>query len=215
MNALSAIGVFLQGVGTVLGAIAVIVAGILGASSLKKWRAQKIADRKFDQAERIIVAAYNVRRDLAYLRNPFISARELADAERQLIDSDLGLTEDPDRRKPFITQQAYFSRLNAAFENRKQLLDCQPMARALFGERLEGALETLGQQFGVVQASLEFLPSLSSGSDDPEFRKQIYRTITRGHQSAENEVDRTIADQIKTVEDICLPILRLGGTEEN
>lgn len=128
-------GVFLQGVGTVLGAIAVIVAGFLGASGVNKWRAQKITDRKIDQAERIVVAAYNVRRDLYSLRSALISVRELAEAEKQLIDGE-GLTLESSERKKLVIQQVYYNRLNAAYEDRKQLYECQAMARALFGEEL-------------------------------------------------------------------------------
>lgn len=207
MSAWADVGVFLQGLGTILGAIAVIVAGFLGASSVNKWRAQKITDRKIEQAERIVVAAYNVRRDLHNLRSALISVRELAGAEKQLVDGE-GLTTESSERKKLVIQQVYYNRLNAAYDNRKQLFECQAMARALFGEELELAIEKLGSQFGIVQSYIDLHQDLAS-VDDPKFRKEVRAAMTRGLYKEENEIDREIARQVKIIEDECIPVLRI------
>ncbi|MBW9072191.1 hypothetical protein [Agrobacterium deltaense] len=200
-------GVFLQGIGTVAGALAVIVAAVLGANSVSKWRAQKITDRMIDQAERIVVAAYGVRRDLYNLRSPFLSARELDEAENQLIDGP-GLTLEGTERKKIIVQQVYYNRLNAAYENRRQLFECQAMARALFGEELELAIETLGSQFGIVQSYID-LHQHFGPVDDLKFQKEARAAMTRGLYKEDNEIDREIAKQVKIIEDTCIPVLRI------
>ena len=48
----------LQGEGTIVGAVAVIVAAIIGGTTFKSWRRQQVTGRKLSQAERILEATY-------------------------------------------------------------------------------------------------------------------------------------------------------------
>src|SRR4051794_33497183 len=80
----AATGAMLQGEGTLLGAVAVIVAAVVGGSTFKSWRRQEVAGRKLAQAERILEATYKARRALGYIRSPMMWGNELKVAEDAL-----------------------------------------------------------------------------------------------------------------------------------
>lgn len=208
----SATGTMLQGIGTVIGAIAVIAAAMIGSRTFDSWKRQKIAERHIDQAERILTATYKVRQKLSFVRSPAMWGHETENAEEQLKENgEWEKVHTASERKSLATAQAYYNRLNAARDDQRALQECQPMARAFFGERLEKALEKLNSQFWSVQVYVDANRSDKTG-DDLEFRRKIESTIWEGYPSvAENEIDQIVAAQIKTIEDICVPVLRLAG----
>lgn len=205
-----ATGTMLQGIGAIAGAVTVMVAALIGANSFAKWRQQKIAERRIEQAERILTATYNVRRGLSRVRNPMMWAHETDKAEEQLKESgEWGAAEDDGSRRRLAKTQAYYNRLNRELENRQTLDTCLPMARALFSEDLEKALEKLNHQFWTVQVYVDAYLRDSVGSERP-FRQKIDQAIYEGYPGTEeNEVDTTVKQSVKTIEDACLPILRL------
>src|SRR5690349_14918467 len=83
----STTGEMLQGVGSVLGPVAVGIAAWVGGNTFKSWRQQKLAERRIDQAERILTATYKVRRGLSHIRNPMMLAHEFDGAETNLKES--------------------------------------------------------------------------------------------------------------------------------
>jgi hypothetical protein len=114
-------------------------------------------------------------------------------------------------RDRFRTTQAYWNRLNSNRDARVSMEECQPMARALFGEELEQAIEKLNRQFHTVHVYIQANHS-DRTAGNPEHREKIDRTIWSGYPSPEeNEMDGIIAAQVKVIEDICLPVLRLEG----
>lgn len=209
----AATGTMLQGIGTVIGAIAVIVAAFIGANTFKGWRQQKLSERRIEQAERILTAAYRVRRDLSRVRSPMMHGHELADAEDSLKKNGEWdkITGGDKERQRFTITQAYYNRLGRTRDNQLALEECQPMARALFGEQLEKALEKLNHQFWTVRVFVDANHHDRSGADQ-DFRRKIDTSIWEGYPSSEeNEVDKTIAAQMNAIEDVCVPVLRLEG----
>lgn len=204
----SAVGSVLQGVGTLTGAIAVIVAAKVGSSTFDNWRQQKLSERRIEQAERILTATYKARRGLSYVRNPMIWAHELVAAEEKLKESGNWPASENEQSR-LKTAQAYYNRLNAELDNRRALEECQPMARALFSEELEKAMELLNQQFHMVRVFVD-ANARDRGNPDSKFSEKIDAAIFEGYPSPEeNEMDKTIAEQVKVVEGICVPVLRL------
>ena len=206
----AATGTMLQGIWTILGALSVGGAAWFGSRTFKAWRQQKLAERRIDQAERILTATYKVRRGLERVRSPMMMGHEFDAAEATLRDTgqwDEALGE-AERRK-LAEAQAYYMRLNSTSDDRRLLEECQPMARALFGEQLEKALETLNKQFWTVKVYVDANHHDKSGADRA-FRRKIESTIWTGYPSKEeNEIDQTVDAQIKIIEDICVPVLRL------
>ena len=206
----SATGQMLQGVGAVLGPIAVGIAAWVGASTFKRWRQQKLAERRIEQAERILTATYKVRRHLSYVRNPAMWANELDAAEKRLKETgEWDKADDEQERKRLTTAQAYYLRIGAAKDDRQALDECLPMARALFGEKLEQGLEKLNRQFWSVQVMVD-ANLRDRGIADQKFREKIDAAIFEGYPSEEeNEIDKTIKEQVNIIEDACVPVLRL------
>lgn len=131
-------------------------------------------------------------------------------AQRQLEENgEWGKAVNEADQKSLATTQAYYNRLNAARSDQVELETCQPMARALFGEPLEQAIEKLLHQFWSVKVYVDANHQDKRGAD-AEFRLKIESTIWEGYPSKEeNQVDRLIAEQIEIIERVCLPALRL------
>lgn len=211
VDTMNALGVLLQGIGTLVGAVAVIVASYIGANTFAKWRRQKVAERRFEHAERIAIASYNVRRQLRYIRHGYLSDYELYAAEQRLLSAKVQLPLGGELRKRQIIVEVYTHRLEAAKNELSDLQACVPIARAVFGPELEEALEKLGLQFNKIRAHLDIKAIFDPTNDDTGFAKEIQATLTSGFKIAGfNEMDDLIAEQSRIVEGICLPILREG-----
>ena len=204
----TALGNVLSGAGAIVGAVAVIAAAWFGASTFNSWRTQTLSARRIEQAERILTATYKVRRGLSYVRQPIMWASDLLAAEDYLKENGQ-LPSDDQRKQKLTSAQVYFTRLNTTLDDRRALDECLPMARALFGEPLELALDSLNRQFQIVNASAEAQYRFEENTDRTH-RDKVEATLWAGYPSPEqNEMDRTIASLVKGIEDICVPVLRL------
>jgi hypothetical protein len=204
-----ATGSMLQGLGTLLGALAVLIAAKLGANTFQSWKREKLAEKHIDQATLILTAAYRARRALQYVRGIMMWGHELTSAEDKLKEDGSWLVQTDDRKKRLITAQAYYNRLNRTKEEQGELDRCLPMARALFGEELEKAIETLNHQFWVVQVDVDSYVD-DDGISDPSFSKKIRRGMYAIEPSNGeiNEVSKAVEEAVSTIERLCLPTLR-------
>ena len=201
-------GAMLQGWGTIGGVVAVLAAASMGFSA---WKRQKLAERYSDHAEAILEAAYNGRRGLAQFRSPWMSGSELAAAEKVLDERDAawGTGLSAERKKRLITTQAYFVRYDRLADVRTKLADRMPMARALFGDELEGAVERLLQQFWIVRNYAEAYADDWNGKD-AELTAKICHALHEDPRAGQpGEVSDVTAASMETIERICVPKLRL------
>lgn len=207
-------GVMLQGIGTVIGAISVIVAAIIGSRTFGSWKRQTLSGRHIDQAERILTATYNARRGLSHLRSPVTLPHELYAAELQLKENGQWDKTFPEsERRNLAMAHALYNRLNSTRDYQRALQECQPMARAFFGERLEKAIEKLNHQYWTVKVYIDAYQIDKSGADT-EFRRKVESAIWEGYPPDEvNEVDQIIASQVNLIEEICVPVLRMGHSK--
>jgi len=204
----TATGTMLQGIGTLVGAAAVLIAAWLGATTFESWRKQKVGERKLFQAERILEATYKARRALRYVRGIMMWAHELTAAESTLNDDPHWQAQIDAKQKRLVTAQAYFNRINRTKEEREALDQCLPMARALFGEELEQAIESLNHQFWIVQVDVESY--IDDDGSDPDFTRKIRRGMyeIKPPEGEVNEVTEAIEKSVETIEKHCLPVLR-------
>ena len=204
-----ATGAMLQGWGTLIGAIAVFWAAKKGADTFDSWKRQKVAERKLEQAERILTATYKARRALSFVRGVMMWGHELDAAEAKLKE-DLAQwnQQDEARQRRLRTAQAYFNRLRKTKPEQDELVECVPVGRALFGMRLEAALEKLCTQFWIVQIDVD--SSIDDLGEDVEFTKKIRRGMydVSPREGERNEVSAAIALAVLEIEEICLPSLR-------
>jgi hypothetical protein len=201
------IGAVLQGVGALAQAFAIGFAAWVASDTYKGWRKQKLSERRIEQAERILTAAYNARRALGYVRSPLMEAHELSAAEAHLVKQASWETVDAKQKQRLVSAQGYYNRLNAVLEERRAVEECLPMARALFGEQVEKALELLNRQFRMVRIAVE---SNSRDGNDREFSRSLREDISSYSGSDRpNEMNVIIEAQVKQIEDALLPVLRL------
>lgn len=205
----------LQGLGTLAGVGAVIWAAHKGASTFDGWRRQKIAERKQEQAERILTATYKCRRALEYVRGWMIWGHENHAAEQQ-VKEEAGWSEQTENvQKRLVRGQAFYNRLNRIKDERAELDQCLPMARALFGEELEQALENLNHQFWIVQVHVDSYIDDEDGTDK-DFTAKIHRVMyaVTPRDGEVNEVTHAVETSVAAIERICLPVLRLEAQTE-
>jgi len=206
----AATGTMLQGIGTIGGVGAVVWAAIKGANTYGAWRTQKLAERKLDQAERILTATYKARRGLAYVRGVMMWGHELHAAEEQMKEKEGWDAQTKERQERLVTAQAFYNRINRTKEERDALDECLPMARALFGEDLEQAIENLNRQFWIVQVNVDSYVD-DEGGTDAEFTKKLRRGMyaTSPPEGEVNEVTEAMKAAVAMIERNCLPVLRL------
>jgi hypothetical protein len=206
------IGIVLQGVGSLAQAAAIFVAACFASNTYSSWRKQRLSERKIEQAERILSATYNERRALEIIRNPLVAPWEISAASDSFQDSadDLKSLSEPEKKRLRL-YNAYANRFNGTLEQRKAIESCLPMARALFGEDLERALEDLNRQFHF------FFVAIDEGYDDsgrdPDFTKIIRSTLSSSKSTGSpNEMNETISKLVEEVEMKLLPVLRLDAS---
>ena len=115
-------GTMLYGIGTILGALAIFGAAVIGSNTFNRWRQQKLAERRIEQAERILTATYKVRRGLSYVRGPAMWAHELETSEEQLkANGEWNNASGESERRKLATAQAYYNRLKQTRDAQKAL----------------------------------------------------------------------------------------------
>jgi len=206
----AATGAMLQGWGTLAGVGAVIWAAHKGASTFDNWRKQKIAERKQEQAERILIATYKYRRALESVRVYITLPHERHAAEYQLKEEDGWSQLAESLQKRLVTAQVFYNRINHIKDEVAELDQCLPMARALFGEELEHALLELYKQFRIVWVHVNSYADDQDGTDE-EFTAKINRVMydVTPPKGEVNEVTQATETSVDAIERICLPVLRL------
>ena len=204
----SATGEMLQGVGANVGGVAIIIAAWFGSNTFENWKKQKISEQKFLYAEKILTSVYKARRELSFVRSSFMSAEELAEADKKLVARNELDDLSKDRRDKLRVLQAVYMRLDRALESRKDLEECYPFARAIFGEKLDEDLQALNHVFHSVRVFAD--AQAEDRGHDPKFAKTIQTHLYEGYSGeGENDVDTKIKNLVSEIERMCFPVLRI------
>ena len=201
-----ATGDLFSGIGTTLGAVAVIVTATKAADTFKQWKAQTLGGRKIEQAERILTATYEAKDALEYARGVMTWAHELDKAREEVSKLARWSASTKNEQDRLIHAQARINRLNTISDKQKPLVECMPMGKALFGDELHKALTDFHHQFWVLQTYIEAYVDDERGTD-ANFSKRI-RDAIFGGRSEDNEISAVVKTSIKTIENHCLPVLR-------
>lgn len=212
MSGPSEIGLVLQGVGALAQAFAIYFAAWMASNTFDGWRRQKVAERRIEHAERILGATYKARRALEYVRSPMMESHELHSAEKALENRDFWMTLDENRKLKYKMAQGYYSRLNAVLDDRRKVEESLPMARALFGEKVERALEQINRQFTIIGDAVDIYKDYEDDTDR-EFARSLREKIsTVDSTDRPNKMNLLVEEQVKIIETALIPLLRL---EEN
>ena len=200
----SATGDMLSGIGAVGGAVTALVAAILAKNTVESWKQQKVAERKFEHAERTLVATYNAREALAHVRSPLIHAHELHSARQELEASPEWTTVDDAKQDRMITAQAMVNRMahtQAAFT---ELAACIPFAKAMFGNDLEEALRELHRQRWIVRTYIDAYVDGGDGDWMVEVRSELWNSM----DAPKGKVSDAVAQAMAVIEGTCLAALK-------
>lgn len=202
----SATGAMLSGWGTLLGVGAVLWAANKAANTFHAWKKQKVAERKFELAEKILTATYHANEALNFVRHAATFGHELDEA-RKTVEAFEGWAGMPKaRQERLVLAQSKFIRLRNTKDRQDALIDCLPMAEALFDLELEQAITTLHHQFWCFQVDLEAY--VDDEGLDAEFTKQIRGAIWKVAKNVDEAINKATNESIATIKKHCLPMMR-------
>lgn len=208
-----ATGTMLQGIGTIIGALAVIVAALVGGNTFRAWRRQQLVQRHMALAERIMTAIFNARKEFSAARSPLMTGAELEAAEKELIASGFDLASMNDAEASRLRSgQAYLARVNRFTGTWKELEASKASAFAFFGGDLPKEIDRILRQVHVFRVDAQEY-AVDSGTDR-EFTRSLRRTLSssRGREDAD-EVAAEVDDAIKAIEDRLRPFLQEVASE--
>ena len=215
----SATGSMIAGIGTSIGAGAVIYAAHKGADTFNEWRRQKHHERCISLAEEILTLTYKLKRAFEGIRSPAIFAGEMSEIAEKLRESGLiDREEEPDQL--LTTAQAALSRTDFHRGLFDRLLDNIPVAKAIFGDQVADQMNVFWSlRVRITTAAHSYVRdrrSLPAGSDrqlrQQERRERNENILWAGGD--ENGIDQFEVDLVGAIahlERFLLPILRGGN----
>lgn len=195
-------GDFLSGVGTLIGAVAVIYGATQG---FKQWRRQKLAERNMESADHILAAAFGARRAIESVRHSWMDGREHIAAREQLKDAPRYIAADQDKKHRLETAQAYINRLRESAKFQEALDECQTTTLAMLDEELTNAIKFFVRQFWFVQVYVEAYADITDPHE--KFSRQIQAAMFQKQRDSDEEISVNVAQSMKTIEERCKPHL--------
>ena len=203
----SATGSMLSGIGTLVGAGAVVWAANKAADTFESWKKQKITERHIEQAERILTATYEANDALNYARGRFIHGWEIDEARKQEEEHSNWLSFLDVKQRRIAHARARLNRLRNCKDEQEALRLCRPMAKALWGEELHKALTDFHHQFWILETYIQAYANDEDGTDS-NFTKKISQAIASSTDDRDDEISTEMARCLKKIENTLLPVLR-------
>lgn len=207
---LSGIGQIASAIATLIGAAAVIWAAHIGKSKYEDWRRQQVVSRRFDRAEQLMAAVYQAQAALKRIRRDLTPGEIIAAGE--LIPQRL---HEQDPHGSYRYSQAYYTRLIAERDHRRNLLDQLPIAKAYFyGLHVEDKLNALAFQFDLLNVRVV---ELTQRELDGEASAELNRLLFSPHplstppdEVPEDPFAEKVQQLVEELEAICLKDIRDG-----
>lgn len=197
----SATGDMLSGLGTVGGAVAVLIAASLGKSTFEAWKRQKIEERRTELAETALILAYKIQDAMSFIRSPVSLGDENDAAERILREQGLVTDHTGQERLHFLKiAQVILSRINAKASLYDELAELRPRIRAIFNQETEAYLATLWAETAKVRGAA--VSYAHSGRGHYRTEEQAEQAMERSRSlEAKFWEDSEIGDDGELVED--------------
>lgn len=202
----SATGTMIGGLGGFASAAAIVWAAHRASDTLENWKRQKRSERKFEHAELVLSATTRVRHALEHMRSPLMQGFEIQNAERELSKIEEW---DPaeDQRRRDIYGQALVNRIIETEADWDALRETLPLAKALFSDELESAIEELHQQRWIFRTYVDAYTD--DRGDDREWSLEIRSNLNQtARELGDDRISTSVRSSIDAIERICLPVLR-------
>lgn len=203
----------LQGLGTLAGAFAVLIAALIGGSTFRSWRRQQIMQRQIPLAERILIAAFEARERLQEVRSPLISGNEQDIARNSILNNGLDISKfDEKRKSKVVIAQVYHERLNKHSDFWIDLQSCKASAYAYFG------LETVNDIDKILFSVSSVRTAAESTADDDEsnaeFSKYLRQTLSFSRIGGDvDQLGKEVEEAVISIENRLKPILAESASE--
>jgi hypothetical protein len=150
----AATGAWMQAWAGFANAAVIAFAAYKGAQTFQSWLKQRQTERRIAVAERILTFAYRAKDTFRSMRSPAIFGGEVTRAKEMLKDEDEYQNKPEGERKLMETAQVMLSRVGKESALWHELFECLPLARAFFGDEVEGGLRSIWAQHSKIWASI-------------------------------------------------------------
>lgn len=212
---ISALGSLLSGVGTLLGAAAVIFAAIVGTGTFRAWKRQQILQRQMDLAEEILSIAFRARSAIQSIRSTRESNQEILKAfeETQTFGVDIINAPGP---HPSRVQTAFviLRRLDHynTLWNDLEILKARGWAH--FDKSIMTSLNTISYQVEAIrEAADSYVNEYLSEEDRVKYGVILRRLPIKEMLGKQDTVALALAGAVKTIEDKLKPLITSNSND--
>jgi hypothetical protein len=200
----------LQGIGTIIGAVAVIVAAIIGGGTLRSWRRQQLLQRHMDLADCILTLAVRAKDEIRSIRSPLKTSSELTEAGKTLEANGFvkaAIEEFQWRR--LESAQATHMRVDFHQTTWTDLQSIKHSAYVYFGEDISKHIEAILHQVHVIRVDADAYAYAEGDGGDQEFGKKLMQTLSWGRARGNaDELGNQIDNAVSQIELKFRPLLR-------
>jgi hypothetical protein len=205
----SAIGSLLSGIGTMLGAAAVIFAAIVGTGTFRAWKRQQIIQRQMDIAEQILSIAFRARAAIQAVRSSRESNQELIKAfnETQAFGVDIINSPGP---HPSRVQAAFIimRRLDSYDQIWNELENLKARGWAHFDHSIMTSLNVISYQVDAIREAADaYVNEGLSEEDRIKYGIILKRLSLNEALGKPDTVTLEIAGAVKTIESELKPLI--------
>lgn len=193
------------------GAAALVGAGV-AVAGLRTWRAQLRGQTEYNLARRVLRGVFEIRDQIAVVRNPFIPGQEMVAAfkEAGVEPQDGNLIRDQ-RMSGFVYQQRWKGLSKALSDLRVDVLE----AEVLWGEPIRNADRDLRSCVNELFVSVEMYLRTknnehATGKPGVDFEKYFKIVHQISENPAEDPFTGKVSEAVKTFETFLRPHLTLG-----
>jgi hypothetical protein len=189
-------------------AIAAATAAFQGIKSLNAWRGEAIGRRQFEVAEDVLATFYTMQDVIYQVRAPLVLAAEMQTEE--------GL----DDRIATDADYAPLRRLSRHQQTISEFRSKRPVFAAIFGKEKTEPFQEIERILIEIKTAVEArlegkragLPN--RGDADYEFYREMSRIIFRFPGKDKDPITPRVEGAVKSVEEICEPVIRARLTKK-
>ena len=199
----------LSGIGTIVGAVAIILAAILGRVAVASVRRQKQVERQIEHAEKALTAAYQLQAAASTIRSPLSTSTELSSSREELEATEWfdRLTEGQKDRT--VQSNIFYQRIRHFEDVYNSALAVRPFVKAYFGDEADEAFRKLIHARQSVRVYADAYAR--DEGHDPKFSRKIESYIWEGAVvNGEDPIASEVGNAIKILESKLLPVIREG-----
>lgn len=209
----TATGHMLVGIGTLAGAIAIIVAAILGRDAVTRIRRQKQVERQIEHAEKTLTAAYQLGEAIGVIRSPLSTAQELASAQEELEATDWFSILPSDEQQRVVQANVFYQRIRSFDEIYNAAVSVLPFVKAYFGEEAETAFKKLIHARHTVRVYADAYAR--DRGNDPKYSQKVESFVWAGAADEGGDpVASEVTNAIGILERHLLPVVRESSASE-